>query len=241
MTSLVRLYPRSWRDRYEAEFLGLLEARPPSMGDRFDIVRGAVDARLHPVLPGSPAPDRESSRITRAAAATSFAAGLLWIAWLGVSIRGFDALNVGSVQDVGRFLSFAVLLALAASHVLLGIAVQGTMRAIGAPAVAVAVICFGLAPGAGGLALFGLLASLVFALAVAGRTIPVALAMLWATTTVLVFVGFYRLVASEWQDPSSMLVAIPYGVTWLAVGAVIGWRGVDAPAPTSVDVEAGSE
>jgi hypothetical protein len=38
-----------------------------------------------------------------------------------------------------------------------------------------------------------------------------------------------------------MLVAIPYGVTWLAVGAVIGWRGVDAPAPTSVDVEAGSE
>ena len=26
----------------------MLEARPPTVGDRFDIIRGAVDARLHP-------------------------------------------------------------------------------------------------------------------------------------------------------------------------------------------------
>jgi hypothetical protein len=30
------------------EFRGILEARPPSGRDRLDIVRGAVDARLHP-------------------------------------------------------------------------------------------------------------------------------------------------------------------------------------------------
>jgi hypothetical protein len=32
MSALLRLYPRSWRERYEREFLGLLEARPPSLG-----------------------------------------------------------------------------------------------------------------------------------------------------------------------------------------------------------------
>ena len=48
MSALVRLYPRAWRERYEAEFLELLEARPPTIGDRFDILRGALDARLHP-------------------------------------------------------------------------------------------------------------------------------------------------------------------------------------------------
>jgi hypothetical protein len=48
MSALVRLYPRAWRERYEAEFIELLEARPPTLADRFDILRGALDARLHP-------------------------------------------------------------------------------------------------------------------------------------------------------------------------------------------------
>lgn len=47
---LVSLYPRDWRDRYEAEFLDLIAARPPSAAERLDIVRGALDARLHPQL-----------------------------------------------------------------------------------------------------------------------------------------------------------------------------------------------
>jgi hypothetical protein len=58
MSGLVRLYPRAWRDRYEEEFLALLEARPPTSLDRLDIVRGALDARLHPQVRRSedPAP-----------------------------------------------------------------------------------------------------------------------------------------------------------------------------------------
>src|SRR4029077_17181152 len=48
MSALIRLYPRAWRERYEDEFLALLEARPPTFGDRLDIVRAALDARLHP-------------------------------------------------------------------------------------------------------------------------------------------------------------------------------------------------
>jgi hypothetical protein len=57
MSALIRLYPRAWRERYEAEFLTLLEARPPTIGDRFDIVRGAVDARLHPQVRRPDVPD----------------------------------------------------------------------------------------------------------------------------------------------------------------------------------------
>ena len=47
-TSLVRLYPRSWRDRYADEMLALLEAGPVSRRDGFDLLRGALDAWLHP-------------------------------------------------------------------------------------------------------------------------------------------------------------------------------------------------
>ncbi len=47
MTALLRLYPRAWRQRYEAEFLAMLEDRPPSLRDRIDILRGAIDARLN--------------------------------------------------------------------------------------------------------------------------------------------------------------------------------------------------
>lgn len=61
MSRLVRIYPRSWRERYGDEFLALVSERPPSLADRVDIVRGAVDARLHPQLPGpARAPDRSA-------------------------------------------------------------------------------------------------------------------------------------------------------------------------------------
>ena len=54
MSALIRLYPAAWRERYEAEFLDLLEARPPTLGDRFDILRGALDARVRPQVQGTP-------------------------------------------------------------------------------------------------------------------------------------------------------------------------------------------
>lgn len=49
--SLLRLYPRAWRERHGDEMLALLEDRPPSLADRIDLVRGALDARLHPSDP----------------------------------------------------------------------------------------------------------------------------------------------------------------------------------------------
>lgn len=46
MRLLLRLYPAAWRARYEDEFLAVLEARPLSPFDAFDIGLGALDARL---------------------------------------------------------------------------------------------------------------------------------------------------------------------------------------------------
>ena len=66
LTRLVRLYPSSWRRRYEDEMRFLLDARPVRSRDAIDLLRGALDAWLHPPEP---------SRIPAAAALVG---GGLW-------------------------------------------------------------------------------------------------------------------------------------------------------------------
>ncbi len=44
----MRLYPAAWRARYGTEMLDLLDERPPTWRDAIDLVRGALDAHLHP-------------------------------------------------------------------------------------------------------------------------------------------------------------------------------------------------
>jgi hypothetical protein len=48
---LLRLYPALWRARYGEEMLAVLEARRPGLRGRLDLVRGAIDAHLHPDRP----------------------------------------------------------------------------------------------------------------------------------------------------------------------------------------------
>ena len=61
---LLRLYPRSWRERYEDEMLALLDAASIGWRGQVDLVRGALDARVH-----------AASRLTGVAA---LVAGALW-------------------------------------------------------------------------------------------------------------------------------------------------------------------
>ena len=61
---ILRLYPASWRRRYEAEMLATLEETPIGFRARLDLIRGALDARLH-----SP---------TRLPAAAALVSGGLW-------------------------------------------------------------------------------------------------------------------------------------------------------------------
>jgi hypothetical protein len=94
MTTLLNLYPRAWRERYEDEFLALLEARPPDTHDRIDIVRGAIDARLHPHPDpiGSPQPPvpipYNGPWTARRAGWLVLIGGLLWLATIWLAING---------------------------------------------------------------------------------------------------------------------------------------------------------
>lgn len=47
----VGLYPRAWRERYGDELLEVLEQERLGLRTRLDLVRGALDARLHPFEP----------------------------------------------------------------------------------------------------------------------------------------------------------------------------------------------
>ena len=51
----VRLYPRAWRERYGEELQAILETDGLALRTRLDLLRGAVDAHLHPSTP-SPLP-----------------------------------------------------------------------------------------------------------------------------------------------------------------------------------------
>jgi hypothetical protein len=86
MSVLLRLYPAPWRQRYGEEFLALISERPQSLEDRVDIVRGAIDARLHPQL-AVPAPQLADR------------AGFAVFAGLGLFVAGILLAINGPVQE----------------------------------------------------------------------------------------------------------------------------------------------
>ncbi len=49
--ALLRLYPEAWRQRYEGEVRAVIEQSEISRKTAFDLLRGALDAHLHPVVP----------------------------------------------------------------------------------------------------------------------------------------------------------------------------------------------
>lgn len=69
------LYPRAWRARYGLEVEATLEAAPPSLRDRVDLVRGALDAHLHPAVP-SPVPVAAAVTASALAVAHAIAVGV---------------------------------------------------------------------------------------------------------------------------------------------------------------------
>ena len=94
MSALIRLYPAAWRNRYEEEFLALIEARPPSVGDRWDIVRGAFDARLHPHVreaaqPPEPTDERAANLVVaRRLGFAALAGAAVWASAWVVALMG---------------------------------------------------------------------------------------------------------------------------------------------------------
>lgn len=111
MTALLRLYPRDWRERYGEEFLALLEERPPDALDHVDIVRGAIDARVHPQQrPASAAPDPAKGRVSDRwlGVATTLGAVIL-VAGLVVALNGPMVIDDGGTyRDGGAAIPFLI-------------------------------------------------------------------------------------------------------------------------------------
>jgi hypothetical protein len=100
---LIRLYPRSWRERYGAEFEALLEERPLGPFDAADVLLAALDAHLH--LRGATGAAKSGRSLLMSMRIGGFAAvlgGALWLA--GFLIAQFN----GSDDDsLAQFLALA--------------------------------------------------------------------------------------------------------------------------------------
>ena len=111
MSALLRLYPQAWQERYGDEMLALLEARPASLSDRIDLIRGGLDARLHPQVPGSAphvAPEAPPNQGELGAVAA--VGGLAWIVGISsifVLPRGVDGYRDLGLATIGLALALA--------------------------------------------------------------------------------------------------------------------------------------
>ncbi len=221
MTRLVRLYPRLWRDRYEAELLALLEDRPPSPLDRIDLVRGALDAHLNPATDAVPMP--WTYRLPGLAA---LATGALWVV----------AFVVGSFDNgtaTGSLVAFALLLmfiSLPGDY----LAAHARRTAIGIGALTLAIVLFNLSPWP--MAFFIYVAAAIVFLSgtlslaairadigstarwrlVWGAVVLPALVLLLVLTTGLV---------PQHTATSFVLLGVPYGLAWALIGVRMTVRG----------------
>jgi hypothetical protein len=59
---LLRLYPKSFRERYGDELLALLEELPATPQVVLDLLAGAVDAHVRPQIPRLDRPEPPRSR-----------------------------------------------------------------------------------------------------------------------------------------------------------------------------------
>ena len=112
--TLLRLYPGRWRARYGEEMSALLEARPMTRRDRVDLVRGALDAWIHPPTPSripavaaliggglwtiaaaavvlQPTPPDWPGYLLEVVPIALVAVAFLWVATLGCGLRLGDA------------------------------------------------------------------------------------------------------------------------------------------------------
>jgi hypothetical protein len=207
MTALLKLYPSAWRARYGEEMEALLEDRRPGPRERVDLIRGALDAWVHPAA---------RSRVPAAAA---FVGGGLWtVVAAAVVTQPTPADWPGYIADT---LGLAVLAACFLLVATLGISLRpgGRGRRLGMAAVALTIVGYLawisalVATAAGGLPGPALAAAQTFAM-LGAALVGVVLVRIGD-----VAIGLFVLVGS-----TAML--LPWTVGWLALGAswnAVGW------------------
>jgi hypothetical protein len=88
---LVRAYPRAWRERYEEEFVAMLEQGPVSIRDLFDVTLGVVDAWLRPQVV-------YEGRLVMVDRMRGSVLAVLW-AWAGVVVGGVGFRKLTEYDD----------------------------------------------------------------------------------------------------------------------------------------------
>jgi hypothetical protein len=227
VTALVRLYPRAWRDRYEAEFLEVLVDRPPRWGDRLDILFAALDAHLDPEVP-EPAPGSDAriaggGRGRPVAAGLAGIGGVLWLATVTTMLLA--PVDPDGHHDATPALVFALFgqLAMGASALALGQRLPWRAREVRVAGVILLAGALGMLLGWPWLVL-GLYAGFVGSMIV-GSTLVANGGRIVGPVLVASALLAFGLNTQTWYA----LLALPYAIAWMAAAA---WLLTDrAPRP----------
>jgi hypothetical protein len=221
--SLLRLYPRAWRERYGDEFAELLEARPPSLRDQLDIVLGAIDARMNPQLPGH-RPARTASMRDRLLAIGAITAGVLFSLWAAVIVAALPRWGEAGAVDEGLLnLSFGagMLGAMLGIAVLLGLALRHIrdLHAIGAIGAVLAAAGFLMFTGESGTEAVLLLFSGTLLMSVGlARAVGWVASLVLVVATVFVAAAMFGFVGGNGQELLWMWMLVVYGPSWMLLG-----------------------
>jgi hypothetical protein len=234
MTRLVRLYPRAWRDRYEEEFLALLDERPPTLGDLVDTVRGALDAHMNPQGEVEPSPWTH-----RIPGLLALIAGAIWsVVFLTFVFWPRDAWTLASLIPLSLLLMFLSLpgdyMAAHARRIAVALGVIGLCIAVANLPYSLLTVVAGV--GGSLFALSGMLtmAAIRARIGPSGRWLLLVLGVILpAAIGFPVAMGLGNLTENEsWL----LVVALPYGVAWVVLGLRLAVRG----SPTLADLPTSS-
>lgn len=231
MSRLTRLYPQGWRDRYEDEFLALLEERPPTTRDVLDTLRGAIDAHLHPQQAGGVEPTPWTHRVPGLLAV---AAGAIWCAF--VLMVGFQLEWEPWPDGLLGWSILLMFLSLPGDYM----AAHGRQIAIAFGVIGAGIVIAPLVGWDWPLAII----SIVLVFTVFGGMLTMAairaelgtgtrwvlIALVVALPVALLIPTAMGFASDRWQAVATLL---PYGITWILVGLRLVVRGsatfVDQP------------
>ena len=129
---LVRLYPRAWRDRYEEEFVAMLEQGRSSIRDLFDVALGVVDAWLRPQV-------IYEGRLVMVARMRGAVLAVLW-AWASLVVAGVGFRKLTEYHGFVRVARDDVLVGVAFDVVVVGAVVALAAVTVGGVPVAYAAL-----------------------------------------------------------------------------------------------------
>jgi hypothetical protein len=136
---LVRLYPRAWRERYEEEFVAMLELSGVSIRDLFDVAFGAVDAWSRPQV-------LYRGRLIVTAMMRGSVLAVLW-AWVGLVVAGVGFQKMTEYEDFVRVARGDALVGVSFDAVVVGAVVALAAVAAGVLPLAFAALRRALAEG----------------------------------------------------------------------------------------------